>query len=104
MPLIEAFFKQTATIRPYLREGGGGPLYGEEETRACRMERGRHIQTVYKYVDGQVDEVLANAKMFCIGDLIPEKSLVIYDGQEMTVIQCKVATGFKDHHLEVYLM
>lgn len=104
MALIEAFFCQEATIRPYLREGSGEPIYGETETRPCRMERGRKIKTTYKNPDGQIDQVVAEAKMFCVGSPIPEKSLVTCDGQEFVVIQCKVLNGFYDHHLEVYLM
>lgn len=104
MSLIEAFFRQTVTVTPYIREGNGEPIYGAAETRKCRLERGRHIQTTYKNPDGQIDEVVANAKMFCTGNPIPEKSLVTFDGQDMTVIRCAVMNGFNDHHLEVYLM
>lgn len=103
MSLIGMFFTQSATITPFVREASGEPVYGETETRPCRMQRGRHLQNVYNNSDGTVDQVLANAKMFCEGAPIPSRSLVVCDGQEFVVINCDVKNGFADHHLEVYL-
>lgn len=99
------FFTQTAVITPFVREGSGVPVYGENETRKCRMERGKHLQTSNLGFSGgsTVDQTVANAKMFCVGSPIPERSLVVCDGQEFTVINCEVKNGFRDHHLEVYL-
>ena len=97
------FFTQTATITPFVREGSGGPVYGKTETRVCRMERGKHLQNVYKNADGTIDQTVAQAKMFCTGSPIPERSLVVCEGQEFVVINCEVKNGFADHHLEVYL-
>lgn len=103
MALIEMFFTQTATITPFVRMGSGKPIYGQAETRRCRMERGKKLQNVYKNLDGTADEIVANARMFCTGDPIPSRSIVQCDGQEFTVIDCDVMNGFADHHLEVYL-
>ena len=103
MSLIEMFFTQSATITPFVREGNGEPVYGKTETRPCRMERGKHLQNVYSNNDGTVDQALASAKMFCTGAPIPERSLVVCDGQEFVVINCEIKNGFADNHLEVYL-
>lgn len=103
MALIDAFLKWTAQIKPYLRDAGGEILYGETESRKCRMQRGGNLRTTYKNPDGQIDQVIANAKMFCTGEPIPTKSIVIFEGKEYVVMRCDVATGFSDNHLEVYL-
>lgn len=104
MALIDMFFTQTATITPFVRMGSGKPVYGEAETRKCRMERGKKLQAMLnRNIDGTVDEVVANARMFCTGDPIPSRSIVQCDGQQFTVIDCDVMNGFADHHLEVYL-
>ena len=103
MALIEMFFTQTATITPFLRMGSGKAVYGKPETRPCRMERGKRLQNVYKNLDETGDEVVANARMFCVGEPIPHRSIVECDGQQFTVIDCDVMHTFADHHLEVYL-
>ena len=103
MALIDAFLKQTVRIKPYVRDAGGEIIYGKEEWRKCRLERGSNLRTTYKNPDGQIDQVLANAKLFCVGKFIPEKSVVIYEDKEFTVIKCFVLNGFRDDHLEVYL-
>ena len=102
MSLITAFLAQEATITPFIREGAAEPVYGPPETRKCRMQRGRHLQNA-PGGDGTADQVVANAKMFCEGDPIPERSLVSCCGGEYVVINCDVKNGFFDHHLEVYL-
>lgn len=103
MGLISLFFMQNAVITPFVREGSGGPIYGETEIRPCRLERGKHLRNVYKNLDGSGDETVANAKLFCEGEAIPERSIVVCDGQEFVVIDCEVKNGFADNHLEVYL-
>ena len=103
MALIDGFLKQIVAIKPYLREASGGPVYGEEETRRCRLQRGKNLQTVYKNADGQVDQTIADTKMFCTGAAIPERSIVTYEGREYIVLKCYVLNGFQDSHLEVYL-
>ena len=105
MGLISFLLCQTATITPFLREGAGEPIYGEPETRPCRMERGKHLnaQNSFIHPSGTYDQVTANAKMFCEGEAIPERSLVTCDGQTFVVINCEVKNGFADNHLEVYL-
>lgn len=103
MALIEMFFTQTAAVTPFERMGNGVPIYGQTYTIKCRLERGKHLQNVYKNLDGTGDSIVANAKMFCVGEAIPDRSLVVCDGQEFTVINCDVKNGFADDHLEVYL-
>lgn len=101
------FFRQVATITPFIREGSGGPIYGQPEVRKCRMERGKHLGRADTPTSGgsagTVDQTIANARMFCTGAPIPERSLVSCDGQDFIVINCDVMTGFADNHLEVYL-
>lgn len=102
MALIENFFNQVAVITPFIRDGGGEPIYGESETRKCRLERGKFLRRGGS-ADGTIDELIGNARMFCVGDPIPARSFVACEGQEFTVIDCAVKNGFLDHHLEVAL-
>lgn len=104
MSLIEAFFTQTATVKPFIRQGAGEAVYGTVATRSCRIELGAHMMTTFKHPDGQIDQVEARARMFCVGDKIPNDSIVTYDGVDYTVLDCKIKRGFGFSHLEVYLM
>ena len=45
---MESLLVHLATIIPYLRQGSGGPLYGEPETRKCRMEPGTGHKVVWE--------------------------------------------------------
>ena len=103
MALIEMFFTQTAVITPFIREADAQPVYGEPETRKCRIQRTRHLKHVYVDPDGELDEVTANGKMFCCGNPIPPRSLVDMGDEHYIVIHCDVMNGFADHHLEVTL-
>ena len=103
MSLISFALRQMVTIKPYLREGAGESIYGRTEQRRCRLERGKNLKTVYKNPSGQIDEKVACAKMICEGPPIPPRSIVTFEGERYTVINCYVANGFKDNHLEVYL-
>lgn len=103
MSLIKAFLKQDITIKPFIRQGSGEPVYGQETARKCRIERGANLKVVYKNPSGSIEEVTAIARLYCLGDPIPARSVVTHDGTEYTVISCVVMTAFKDHHLEVYL-
>ena len=103
MSLIAFALRQTVTIKPFLREGAGESIYGPTEQRRCRLERGKYLKTVYKNPSGQIDETVASAKMLCEGPPIPPRSIVYFGSEIYTVINCYVANGFRDHHLEVYL-
>ena len=103
MGMIEAFFTQTVTIKNYVRQGSGEPIYGKMEMRKCRIESGLNMKTVYKNPDGQIDQTVASARMFCVGPPIPPRSIVTFEGQELTVINCRDHGGFANDHLEVYL-
>ena len=100
---MESLLVHLATIIPYLRQGSGGPLYGEPETRKCRMEPGTGHKVVYKKPGGVIQETVANMLMFCLGDPIPVYSRVVWEGQEMLVIRCQQMLGPGLHHLEVAL-
>lgn len=102
MALIEMLFTQTVNISPFIREGSGEPIFGEPETRKCRLQRGHYLQNVGG-ASGAVEQVVAQAKMFCVGEYIPPRSIVTHEGRDYTVINCEVLNGFADHHLEVYL-
>ena len=103
MSLIEAFFDKEAIIRPYLRYGGGAPVYGEPQVRACRLEPAPNVKIVYKNASGSIVETVASALMFCTGEEIPVNSECTVGGRTMRVIKCPVMSGFAQHHLEVYL-
>ena len=102
MALIEFFFRQTATIQPFVRDGGAVPIYGAATTRPCRLQRGKYLYS-YGGADGTTDQIVGKAKMFCVGDPIPNRSIVTCDGQEFVVLDCAVKNGLADHHLEVLL-
>lgn len=103
MSMIGFLLRQTATIRPWIRSANGDDIYGDEETRPCRLQRRRDLEHTYKNPAGAMDQVVARAKMFCTGDPIPERSLVTVDGLEYIVIECYRAYGFSEDHLEVVL-
>ena len=104
MALIDFLLMQTCTIRPWLREAEGEDVYGEPETRACRIQADRRLDHTYVNPRGVLDQVVANnSKMFCTGDLIPERSLVECDGRTYIVVRCYQTQGFIGNHLEVYL-
>ena len=103
MSMIGFLLRQTAVIRPWIRSANGEDIYGEEETRPCRLQRRRDLEHTYKNPDGAMDQVVARAKMFCTGEPIPERSIVTVDEQEYIVIECYRAFGFSEDHLEVVL-
>lgn len=103
MALIDFLLRQTATITPWVRYANGEDIYGETETRPCRIQRMRDLEVTYKNPDGTIDQVVARATMFCCGSPIPERSVVKVDGQEYIVLRCYRAFGFSEDHLEVTL-
>lgn len=103
MALIDVFLRDDVTIKPYIREASGEPVYGESFTRKARLSAGRNLQTTYKNPDGQIDQVLVSATMFCTGSPFPPKSVVTFMGVDYIVIRCRPLKGFESSHLEVYL-
>ena len=104
MSMIGFLLRQEAVIRPWIRCANGEDIFGEAETRKCRLQRGRNLEDNYfKKAAGSMDQVIARAKMFCTGEPIPERSIVTVDGTEYTVIECYRAIGFGEDHIEVTL-
>ena len=103
MGLIALLLNQECTVRPYIRMGGGEPLFGEEETRPCRLERGQH-QVCFRRDSGQTDQVEARARLFCEGGEIPPGSRVTCEGESYTVANCVGYRRFDLDHQEVYLL
>ena len=101
--MIGFLLRQTATVRPWVRYANGEDIYGEPETRPCRLQRSRDLEVTYKNPDGTIDQVLSRGKLFTTGEPIPERSIVTVDGQEYTVLSCYRAFGFAEDHLEVTL-
>lgn len=54
MAIIAALFRQTVTVHPFVRQGSGVPVYGEPETRKCRIETGKRLASVK--ANGVLDE------------------------------------------------
>lgn len=100
---IDFLLRQTAVIIPWAQEANGEDIYGQEETRKCRLQAHRDLEHTYKNPSGAMDQVLARAKMYCTGEPIPERSRVIVDDQEYIVLDCYPARGFGYSHLEVVL-
>ena len=103
MALIDFLLKQRAVITPWVRYANGEDIYGESETRPCRLQRTRQLETTYKNPDGQIDQVRGKAVMYVTGEPIPERSVVEVDGLKYTVTRCYRAYGFSEDHLEVEL-
>lgn len=103
MALIERFFTQVVTIRPFLRDGAGCPIYGDPEERKCRLEYGfRNVNAGYG-ADGVVSEVTSGCRMFCCGKPIPMRSIVSYKDRDYVVTGCTIQRAFSFSHLEVTL-
>lgn len=103
MALIEIFFTQTVTIRPYVRMLAGEPLYGDPEIRKCRLEHSKIRKTFSGNEGGSVFQDPAGAKMYCVGDPIPIGSIVECGDRDYVVSKCIVMYGFSADHLEVTL-
>lgn len=103
MALIELFFTQTAVIMPYVRQGPGEAIYGEPETRKCRLEIGMILKNEGKGQYGVINATPSGARMYCVGKPIPAGSIVEYGDRNYVVTDCKVMNGFADDHLEVIL-
>lgn len=102
--LIDFLLRQECTIRPCLREAEGQDVYGEPETRKCRIQADRQLNHTYVNPDGPLDQNIGNqTKMFCTGEIIPTRSIVECDGQKYIVVRCYKAYGFSQDHLEVLL-
>ena len=104
MALIDRFLNDSVIVTPYSHQGNGEPVYGKSEYRKCRIQTGLHLETTYKNPSGQIDQVIANAKLFVSGDPIPPASLVLHERTEYVVVGCDVKRGFGPSHMEVYLM
>lgn len=103
MALINAFLRQTVSLKRFIGLRDGAPAYDTPEEIKCRFERGHFLRSVATFSSGIVDEVPAGARMYCTGDDIPKRSVVVYNGKEYIVTNCKVLNGFNDDHLEVLL-
>ena len=102
--LIAWSFRQTCTVKPHLRVANGKDIYGPEEQRPCRIQNGAHLRHTYKNPSGVLDQKEARATMYCEGDKIPPRSVVICDGESYIVIDSYAARGLNGvHHWEVYL-
>ena len=103
MSMISFLLRQNATIYPFVRHANGDDIYGDPETRKCRLQQTRDLEHTYKNPAGAMDQVLCRTKMFCTGEPIPERSKVVVDSLEYIVIECYRAFGFGEDHLEVTL-
>ena len=107
MTIPGCLLNQTCRIRPYLREAMGESLYGDWETRRCRVETAPVIRTVPVSVGGRIEEIPVRARMFTEGGLIPVLSEVeiclLGQTQKMRVLQLSVMWGLTYSHLEAAL-
>lgn len=104
MALIDFLLTQTCTIEPWLRVAEGQDIYGEPETRKCRLQADRQLNHTYVNPSGVLDQDVGySTKMFCTGEVIPDRSRITCDGRTYIVIRCYQARGLSANHLEVYL-
>ena len=101
--MIRAFLRDTCRVRPFLRQGTGKALYGEEEERPCRLENGVAERVVYKDPSGRILEEVSNARLFTLGEPLPAGSEVCCGERVMRVLSCAEMAAFGRHHLEVLL-
>lgn len=101
--MIRAFLRDTCRIRPYLRNGMGQALYGEEEVRPCRLEDGVQEKVVYMDPSGRILEEVSTARLFTLGEPVPAGSQVRCGERCMRVLTCEEMVAFGRHHLEVLL-
>lgn len=108
MSLIESLFTQEARIELFAGLEDAAPVYRETPPRKCRLEVYNRMEKVGVQggirVNGRVDNIGANALMFCTGAPIPARSIVTVDGESYTVTECAEARGFGLDHLEVKLV
>lgn len=100
--IIDFLLRQQCEISPWMGLRQGRDLYGEAETRACRLQEARELGAE-SGMDGTVDTVRARALMFCTGESVPARSRVRCEGREYTVLACREARGLGQKHLEVTL-
>ena len=102
--LIDFVLTQECTIYPWLRQYNGEDVYGEPETRRCRILVKKKLeQKIGIGAHGVLDMEGSNAKMFCTGDPIKARSKVECEDETFIVIDCYRARGFVPDHLEVVL-
>ncbi|MBQ8159690.1 MAG: hypothetical protein IJ083_02970 [Clostridia bacterium] len=96
---------EVCTVRPYLRQGSGGAVYGEERTYPCRLEKAEHLIYPRLGVQGAQQAAPSRARLFVRAE--PQdfraKSRVMVDGEEYFVQDTEAMRGFGLHHLEVIL-
>lgn len=105
MALIDFVLNQTCTIYPWIRSAEGQDIYGKPEVRKCRLQTGKVMAntTVYIQAEGALDVEHANAKLYCTGAPIPNRSKVVCGNREYISLSCYEAYGFTGSHLEVSL-
>ena len=101
--IIDVLLRQRCEIMPWAGMEQGRDVYGETESRACRLQEGRKLESEGG-VDGTADTARAAALMFCTGEPIPARSRVRCGDKEYTVTACAVAHGLGQEHLEVTLV
>ena len=94
---------RTCRIRPYLREGMGGPVYGEWEERICRVEEAPAWHAVRIQCGGIIEEIPVKARLFLNGTVIPTLSEVEIAGRRMRALTVAPIWGFGLSHVEVEL-
>jgi hypothetical protein len=104
MGIISAFLTDTATVKPYIRDGSGKPVFGTTYDVKCRIQNGKKRVDLAINVSGVVEAAIAEATMFTTGPAIQPKSVVTFGTREYIVITCNEKRGFGNMaHLEVLL-
>ena len=100
--LPTGFLTSRCRIAPYLREGLGEPIFGEEETRLCRYEPCPGVRSVAVNLAGTIENVPVRGTLFVNGPDIPVGSRVLVgaDPRPLRVLAVLVCFGFTQSHLE----
>ena len=100
--LPTGFMTTSCRIAPYLREGLGESIFGEEETRLCRYEPFPGVRSVQVNLAGTIENVPVRGTLFLNGPEIPVGSRVLVGAspRPLRVLAVRVCFGFTQSHLE----
>lgn len=100
--LIDWLLRQQCIIFPYLKTEDGEDRYGNAQTRCCRLQENRRSET-YAGVYGTADPAPAHAMLYCHGQDIPLRSVILCGEKTYTVSGCRRVSALGQDHLEVML-
>lgn len=94
-------FLHSCTVRPWLRQGVEGPVYGDATAYRCRVELGERKARPH----GAAQEVVAAGTIFFpSGARFPPESQITFDGRTFSALSVEPIYGFFETHVEVAVL